>query len=449
MENKKKFYKQLITIAVPIAMQSMISSSVNMADVFMIGKLGAAKLAALGLANQIMFLMALLLYGINSGSAVFMSQFWGKKDKKSLYKVLGIALIASIFIGITFFIGGQFAPEFLIKIYSPDIEVINLGASYLKIVSWSYIVTAISMVYGIQLRSVGILKLGVYTSVISLIINIFFNYVLIFGNLGFPKLGIEGAAIATLIARIIEMIIIVSLVYKKKYPLACKIKEMVKIDIKFLKKFTITTAPVIANEMLWALGMTGYAMVYARMSTESVAVINIVDSIARILFTGFFGIASATAVMIGHKIGEKKEEEAIKYGYLLGKISVYIGIVTGILMVIIIKPLLSFYNLEAEVYDLVVKTTYVLAVLTPFKSFTATTVVGILRAGGDVKYCLVLDITALWFVGIPLVIYGGLTLGLPIYIVYGLAGSEEVIKFIFSVRRVISKKWITNLVENM
>lgn len=449
MKSKKKFYKQLLTIAVPIAIQSMISSSVNMADVFMIGKLGATKLAALGLANQIMFLMALLLYGINSGSAVFMSQFWGKKDKQNLYKVLGIALIASVFVGMMFFLGGQFAPQFLIRIYSPDIEVINLGASYLKIVSWSYIITAISMVYGIQLRSVGILKLGVYTSIISLVINIFFNYILIFGNLGFPKLGIEGAAIATLIARIIEMIIIVSLVYRNKYPLACKIKEMLKFDIKFLKKLMITTIPIIANELLWALGMTGYAMVYARMSTESVAVINVVDSIARILFTGFFGLASATAVMIGHKIGEKEEDEAIKYGYLLGKISVYIGILTGIIMVIIIKPLLSFYNLDVEVYDLVVKTTYVLAILTPFKSFTATTVVGILRAGGDVRYCLILDITALWLVGIPLVIYGGLTLSLPIYIVYGLAGSEEVIKFIFSVRRVISKKWITNLVEDM
>ncbi len=449
MKSKKKFYKQLVTIAVPIAIQSMISSSVNMADVFMIGKLGATKLAALGLANQIMFLMALLLYGINSGTAVFMSQFWGRKDKKNLHKVLGIALIASIFVGTIFFLGGQFAPKFLIRIYSPDIEVINLGASYLKLVSWSYIITAISMVYGIQLRSVGILKLGVYTSVISLIVNIFFNYILIFGRLGFPELRIEGAAIATLIARVTEMIIIVGLVYKNKYPLACRVKEMLRIDIKFLKKLALTTAPVIANEMLWALGMTAYAMVYARMSTESVAVINIVDSIARILFTGFFGIASATAVMIGHKIGEKEEEEAIKYGYLLGKISIYIGIVTGVIMVIIIKPLLSFYNLEVEVYDLVVKTTYILAILTPFKSFTATTVVGILRAGGDVKYCLILDITALWLVGVPLVIYGGLTLDLPIYIVYGLAGSEEVIKFIFSVRRVISKKWIRNLIEGM
>ena len=449
MKSKKKFYKQLLMIAVPIAIQSMISSSVNMADIFMIGKLGATKLAALGLANQIMFLMALLLYGINSGSAVFMSQFWGKKDKESLYKVLGIALIASIFVGIIFLLGGQFAPKFLIRIYSPDIEVINSGASYIKIVSWSYIMTAISMVYGIQLRSVGVLKLGVYTSLISLIVNIYFNYALIFGNFGFPKLGIEGAALATLIARIIEMLIIISLVYKKKYPLACKIKELVKIDRKFLRKFCLTTAPVVANEMLWSLGMTAYAMVYARMSTESIAVINIVDSIAKILFTGFFGIASATVVMIGHRIGEKKEEEAIKCAYLLGKISIYMGIITGIIMVIIIKPLLNLYSLETEVYTLVVKTIYMLAFLTPFKSFTTTTIIGILRAGGDVKYCLILDITALWLVGIPLVMYGGLTLGLPIYIVYGMAGSEEVIKFIFSVRRVISKKWITNLVENM
>jgi Na+-driven multidrug efflux pump len=201
--------------------------------------------------------------------------------------------------------------------------------------------------------------------------------------------------------------------------------------------------------MLWALGMTGYAMVYARMSTEAVAVVNIVGSIAGIMFTGFFGLASATSVMIGNKIGEKNEAEAIRYAYMIGKIAIIIGVVTGILMALSIKPLLTLYDLDKEIYRLVVYTTYTLAILTPFKSFTATTVVGILRGGGDVKYCLFLDIAALWLVGIPAVIYGGLYLGLPIFIVYGLAGSEEVIKFIFSVRRVMSKKWITNLVEDL
>ncbi len=443
------FYKQLMTIAVPIAIQSMISSSVNMADVFMIGKLGATKLAALGLANQIMFLLTLLLYGINSGSAVFMSQFWGKKDYKNLHKVLGIALISSILVGMLFFLGGQFIPEKLIRLYSPDREVVVLGASYLKIVSWAYIITAISMVYGIQLRSVGILKLGVYTSMVSLVINIFLNYTLIFGHFGFSPMGIKGAAIATLIARIIELILIISIVYIRKYPLASKLKEMLDINREFIRVFIKTTIPVVTNEMLWALGMTGYAMVYARMSTEAVAVVNIVGSIAGIMFTGFFGLASATSVMIGNKIGEKNEAEAIRYAYMIGKIAIIIGVVTGILMALSIKPLLTLYDLDKEIYRLVVYTTYTLAILTPFKSFTATTVVGILRGGGDVKYCLFLDIAALWLVGIPAVIYGGLYLGLPIFIVYGLAGSEEVIKFIFSVRRVMSKKWITNLVEDL
>lgn len=449
MEDKKAFYKQLIFLAVPIAIQSMISSSVNVADVLMIGKLGATKLAALGLANQITFLMVLILYGVNSGAAIFMSQFWGKKDHKNLSKVMGIALIASIIVSFTFFLGAQLIPEKLIKIYSPDIEVIKFGAKYLKIVSWSYIIAGISMVFGIQLRSVGILKLGVYTSLVSLVVNITLNYLLIFGSFGFPKMGIEGAALATTITRIIEVTIILVVVYKKKYPLACKIKDMISIDKKFFKIFQKTTTPVILNELFWALGMTGYSMVYARMSTESVAVVNIVGSIAGVLFTGFFGVASATAVMVGNKIGENREEEAVKYAYMLGKISLGLGVITGIISVIIIKPLLNFYDLDAEVYRLVVYTTYALAILTPFKSFTATTIVGILRGGGDVKYSLVLDITALWIVGIPVVIYSGLYLGWPIYIVYGLAGSEEVIKFIFSVRRVASGKWVKNLVKNI
>lgn len=224
----------------------------------MIGKLGEKERAALGLSNQIMFLLVLLLFGINSGGAIFMSQFNGKKDTKNMKKVLGIVLINSFLAGVIFFLMVILIPDFLLKIYTKDKIVVDIGMRYLKIVSFSYIFTAISFVYSVQLRTINKTKLTVYSSSLALVINITLNYLLIFGKFGFPKLGIEGAAIATTIARSLECIFIVFLVYNNKYIFAAKFKEIIGFDIFFVKKYFFTTLPVLLNEMIWSFGIAAY-----------------------------------------------------------------------------------------------------------------------------------------------------------------------------------------------
>ncbi len=446
---EKNFYKKLIKIAAPIAVQNLIMSSINLADVFMIGKLGEAPLAALGLANQIMFLLVLLLFGINSGSGVFIAQFWGKGDTANIHKVLGLTFLGSILTVMLFFMGSQFIPETLIRIYSPDQEVVDLGGTYLKIVGWSYIFTAISFIFCIQLRSVGVPKLGMYSSSLSLFVNVTLNYILIFGKLGFPALGVAGAAIATAIARLIECVFVVGIVYLQKYPLAVSFKNMFGWDRDFLNLFYKTTFPVVMNEMLWALGITTYSMVYARMSTTDIAVINIVGSIERIAFTGFIGVANAAAIMVGNKIGESNEEKAIEYGKKLGEISFLLGAAISLVLLVSAKVILGFYELSSELMDLSFYTLMALCLVLPFKSYNGTAIVGIMRGGGDTKYCLILDIAALWLVGVPVAAVGGLKFSLPVYAVYLLTASEELIKFFFGVRRVKSKKWVRNLVKNL
>ncbi len=445
---KDNFYKNLMNIAVPVALQNLILSSINLADVFMIGRLGEAPLAALGLSNQIMFLMILLLFGINSGAGVFVAQFWGEKNIRAIHKVLGVALISALLTSTVFFILTQTIPGFLIRIYSPDQEVIGYGREYLKIVGWSYIATSLTFVYSIQSRNVERAKIGLYSSIIALITNVSLNYILIFGKLGFPAMGVRGAAVATLIARTMECIFVLGYINYNESPLKSSIAEMLSFDREFLKKYRKTTIPVILNEMLWAVGITTYSMVYARMSTTAIAVVNIVGSIERITFTGFIGVANATAVMVGKKIGEKREDIAIEYANKLGSISFLLGLGGSLLLFLAAKPILGFYDLSDEVFKLTLSTMYILCLFLPFKSFNATNVVGILRAGGDTKYCLIMDVAALWAIGVPLAYLGGLKLGFPVYLVFALALSEELLKFFVGVRRVISKKWIRNLVED-
>ncbi len=188
MIKDKELLRKVMYIAVPIALQNLISSSVNFADVFMIGKLGESSLAAVGLSNQISFLLNLLLFGITSGAGVMTAQYWGKKDVINIKKVLGLALIFSLICSTMFFLASFFMPEKLLKIYTPDLEVISLGVKYLKIVCFSYLIWAVSFVYVLQLRGIAITKITVISSFISLIVNIFLNYILIFGKFGFPEM---------------------------------------------------------------------------------------------------------------------------------------------------------------------------------------------------------------------------------------------------------------------
>ncbi len=447
MIKDKELLKKVLYIAVPIALQNLISSSVNFVDVFMIGKLGETSLAAVGLSNQITFLLNLLLFGITSGAGVMTAQYWGKKDIVSIKKVLGLALILSFSCALVFFLGARFIPEELLRVYTRDLEVIKLGGRYLKIVSFSYLIWAISFVYALQLRALAIAKVTVYSALVSLVVNVFLNYVLIFGKFGFKAYGVEGAAFATAIARCFEFFVIIFFVYYKKYPLAAKVSELTGFSTEFFKKYIKISLPVILNESIWALGINSYAMIYARMSTEAVATVNVVSSIERIVFVGFIGLANASGVIIGNTIGEGNEEKAKDYGKSFEIMAFGLGIIVAIIMAIITIPILNVYELKVETYNMAKITLFILCFILPLKSMNSATIVGILRGGGDTKYALYIDVAALWLIAVPLAYLGGLVFGLPVYLVYLLASSEEIIKLLFGLKRVLSNKWINNVVK--
>lgn len=448
MIKDKELIKKIIGIGVPIALQNFVFSMVNFADVFMIGKLGETSLAAVGLSNQISFLLNLLMFGITSGAGVLTAQYWGDNDIKSIKKVLGLSLVLSIICSSIFFIGARFYSEEILMVYTKDSAVILLGAKYLKLIGFSYIIWAFSFVYVLQLRSIGVTKISLYASCASLLINVVFNYILIFGKFGFKAYGVEGAAVATVFARLVEFLVVIFYVYINKLPVAAKVNEMFGYHFDFIKNYINISLPVILNESIWALGINSYAMIYARMSTSAVATINVVSSIERVVFVAFIGLASATSVVIGNTIGAGEEDKAVEYGVKLQKFSMFQGIIAGVIVLILSVPILKVYDLSPETFKMAKLTVLSLAFIIPLKSVNSAIVVGILRGGGDTKFSLFMDVGALWLIAIPLAYFGGLKWGLAINIVYLLTGSEELIKVFIGTRRVKSKKWINNITIN-
>lgn len=444
-----KFYKKMITIAIPVMIQNLISSSLNMVDTMMIGRLGANEIAAVGLANQFYFIFSLVIFGVNSGCSIFTAQFWGKKDKENVRKVLGICLVLGCASGLIFNIFAAFTPNFVMKFFTNDLKVIELGGNYLRIVGFSYIITAISYAFSFSCRGIGEAKLPMITSAIALACNTVLNAFLIFGIGGFPKLGIEGAAIATLIARIVEMALVIIITYKRKNAIAGKVSEFLSFSKEFFKTVIKTISPVVVNEILWSIGMTMYAVIYAYISTDAVATYQIANTVQNIFIVAGFGLANACSVMLGNEIGRGNEEKAQIYGMKFIKITFIIGCIAGALLFISSNIIVSMYKVSPNIIHDAKVILKIFAFITPFRMLTSVIIVGILRSGGDIKRSFIIEMSGIWIIGVPLAIIGSMVLKLPIYTVVALVYIQEFVKVVFGYKRFKSKLWISNLVDNM
>ncbi|HEX9025858.1 MAG TPA: MATE family efflux transporter [Clostridium sp.] len=442
----KKFIRKAIAITVPITLQALLNTSLNLVDTVMIGSLGQISIAAVGLANKVFFVFTLLLFGIISGSSILTAQYFGKRDIKNIRRVLGMSLGIGLIGSFLFVIPSLICPSIVMSIFTPNENIIKIGASYLAIAAISYPLTAITNVYVALLRGINQVKTPVVITMFAIVIKIILNYALIFGHFGMPALGVQGEAIATLIARIIECTCIVLTVYYQKGPAAAKFKELISFNKKFVKLYFTTVSPVIVNEFMWGLGVTMYSLVYGRMGDGAVAAITITQTVEQIMTVIFQGISAATAVILGNELGAKKLEEAeihAKYFIILQFIC---ALMMALICFVIRNPIITLFNVTDIVGTDISRCLIVFIIYLPFKIFNWVNIVGILRSGGDTKVALMLDISGVWLVGIPFAYLGGMILGLPIYYVYAMVGFEEVYKFILGFRRYKKKVWLRNLV---
>ncbi|HAL15555.1 MAG TPA: MATE family efflux transporter [Anaerolineaceae bacterium] len=443
----KTYYRTLRRLAIPIILQYLISSSMNIIDVAMIGQLGETAVAAVGLSNQAFFIMTLVMFGISSGAAIFSAQYWGQQDITSIRRVLGICLAIATSAAVIFTIIGVVTPGSFLGIFTEDQAVVTLGSRYLRIVGLSYIVTSITYSYSAVLRSTEEVRLPMAISSFAILFKTVLSYLLIFGHLGFPKLGVEGAAIGTLIARYLECIILLIFVYRRKTPAAITPSDLHGYDRIFLKRFFHTVLPVAFNELAWSLGVTVYTVVYARISTEAIVAVNIVFSIENLAFVAFLAISDATGIMIGNQIGAGREDQAFDYGRRSLTIGIIGALMVGVLVYLNINNIIQIYKISAVSLEYTARVMAISASVLWLRVSNMLIIVGILRPGGDTRFGLALDLISLWFIGVPLALITGLWLKLPVYWVYLIVNAEELIKFGIGLRRVGSRCWINNLVR--
>ncbi len=444
----RKFYSVMLKVALPIAAQSLVFNLLNAVDVLLIGQLGETSVAAVALSNQWTFLMNLFLFGTGSGTAIFTAQFWGKQDVVNLRKTFGIGLTIGIVGSALFAATAILAPASVLRIYTNDMEVVALGAPYLRTVALSYVFTALTTVFGITLRTTRHVKLPVGVSVFALMFKTALAYCLIFGYLGLPQMGIMGAAVATVIARIAESAVLLTLTYRWRLPPALSFSDMRGVNRAFLTTFALTTVPVILNEVIWALGTNVYAGIYARISTEAVAAVNISSTIEGVALVPMFGIGNACAIILGNAIGGGEEPLARDYARKFLALSIAVGLFAGLVIFGASRFILGAYNISPEAAAYAKGVMTVMSSALWIKAANLLIIVGILRSGGDTRFSLFVDTAPMWVIGIPVALLGAFVLRLPVYFVLLMVlVADEFTKFVIATWRVRSGRWLRNVVQ--
>jgi putative MATE family efflux protein len=444
----KNFYKRLLTIVLPIIGQNLITFSLNFIDIIMLGFLGENELAACSLANMPFFVFILLIFGLTSGCSVLISQYWGKGDNKTINSVLGMGLVFSFVVSFLIFLLVFLFPHQVMGIFTDKPILIALGVRYLKIVAISYVFTAISTTYIAALRSVENPLIGLYLNGAAMIINTFLNWVFIFGNLGAPKMGIEGAALATAIARFLELsaVIVYAFFFDKR--LKISLTTLFKPKIELLKDFIKITTPVVLNETLWSGGIAMYSVVYGRLGADVVAGQTIAGNIDRLFMVFVVALANGCAVLCGKEFGASRFESGYKMAKTFLFLSAIVGLISCIVMLILSPVIVIPFQISKQAKEFAQLFIVCYAILTPIKSFNCTNIVGVLRSGGDVKWALGIDISTLWLVSVPLSLISAFVFKLPLIYVILAIMLDEIIKVFLGLWRFTSKKWVKNITKD-
>ena len=441
----REFYKTVAVIAIPISLQSLITIGVNMMDTIMLGSMGEVALSASSLANQFINIFHICCMGIGMGASVLTSRFWGMQDKDSLRKTITIMYRLCFVFGLLFTAATIIAPDALMRIYTSDEEVIRAGVSYFR---WSvpcYWLLGFSLTTTIVLRSVGQVKLPLLCSVIAFFINIFFNWVFIFGKLGAPRMEVAGAAVGTLISRTFEFLFICGyfLFFDKKVSYRVKMILMKCGDL--LKDYLRISIPVLVSDGLLAFGNSAVAMVMGRIGKEFVSA-NAITMVVQQLSTVFIqGISNASSIITGHTLGAGDTERAQRQGVTFLGLGTVIGVLAGGLIMILSWPVINCYNVTGETKAIAEQLMLAVGVIVIFQSMNSILTKGVLRGGGDTKFLMLADILFLWIASIPLGYLAGLVWHLPAFWIYTFLKIDQVIKAVWCVFRLGSKKWIKKI----
>lgn len=442
-QENRLFYRQLLTVGIPVLIQNLIAVGLNLADTIMVGKVSANALAAVGAANQVYFVYSVILFGIFSGAAVYTVQYWGIKDLVSLRKILGIDYVMCLALTVPVVIVAFFASPALMGLFTDDPEVIALGGDYMRIACFSYLFSGMTFVITYNSRAIIMLKVPTVINGGAILINVFLNYCLIYGNCGLPEMGVKGAAIATLIARVIECLSMYSYVYlSKDHPLGARFSEFMGFGKELYKSVMRTAVPVMFNEGCWALSVSMVFAAYGKIGPAALAIVQVANTITEFLQTAYAGVSNASTVIVGQALGQGKVEHAVIYSKRIMTMAWILNVVMTLLLIFIREPIAMIYDFDAETTELLLSSMFVFAVAITPKMLTYVIICGILRAGGDTFYCMVVEAGLNLLLQVPLAYISVLVLGLPLPVAIAVVASSDVIKAVLCYRRYYSRKWI-------
>lgn len=436
--------KPLMALALPIALQNVIIFSLNMLDSVMLGQLGEREIAAAGQANQPFFVFMLLLFGISSGACILTSQYYSRGDFRAVRKICALALTISTVFTTLIVIGVMLFPEKIMGFYADDPEIIALGTRYLLYVAPSYLFTAFSTIFLGIIVTVDEPALPLKINGFALICNSILNYLLIFGKLGFPAMGMEGAGLATLLARMMEFGIVIIYIARFDKKIKLRIHDFFHPSVTLVKDFIRYCTPVICNEFLWGLGISMYSVVIGRLEFYIISAYNIVTILTRISMSLTYGVCKASSIVVGKELGIGREENAYLYAKALLWISFICGLFSSFLLFLGLFAIPRVIQVSKEGMEAIVVILAIEMVATIFNSLNTTIVVGVLRSGGDTVWSLFLDVGFIWGLSLPVCALFAY-LHFPLWAIIAATKLEEMAKLMFGLMRFASKKWIHNV----
>lgn len=447
--NNKYMLKMVGIVAGPIAVQSFVASSLNLVDNLMVGGLGELALNAVGVSVQVFFIYWMILFGFCSGSGTFMAQFFGTKDYANIRKTGGFAFVIAFSIGILFFLAAIFFPEYILRVFTKYPEVIEAGVPYVRIGAPCFLLVAAIQPMSLMLRTTQQTRKPLYASVIALCTNTFLNYCLIYGHFGLPEMGLKGAALATVISRVIEVSVLLFFVFVKDNQIKGPVRDCFRFNRELSARIIKNSLPTTINETMWGLGTSLYIAAFARISITAGAAIQACNTINNLFAMCAFSVGDAVLILVGQKLGEGKTDYAYKMAKNLLKLGLIVGVVMGGLTILFAKPILSLFDFSPEGLHLAWLILIVYGATMWLDVYNAIIITGALRCGGDTRYAMFTEVATIWLIGVPLAFLTSLKFGWPIYLAVLAVRFESVVKGVILEIRFKSKKWLRNMIRDL
>ncbi|WP_087066006.1 MATE family efflux transporter [Intestinibacillus massiliensis] len=442
MIREKTFYKGFMILTLSLALQNLLTYSVNLADNLMLGAYSETALSGSALCNQIHFLLQMLVVGAGEGAVVLGSQYWGKKDLQPIPHIIGAAIRFGGAMAAVMFLVVLLFPAQVLGLLTNDQAVIAEGVKYLQIICFTYVIFTVTNILTASLRSIGIVKIGYMISFSTLCINICLNYCLIYGHFGFPRLGIRGAAVATLISRCVELGIVVWYLKYREHLLNLSFKKLLHIDTSYIRDYKKVSLPVLFNQAQWGVAQMVQTGILGHMGAAAIAANSIATIVFQILSVVAYGAASASGITVGRTIGEGNSHKLRELVHTLQVLFLAIGVASGALIFLARTPILSLYNISAEAHNLAMQFMLILAITTVGTSYQMACDNGIIRGGGDTKFSMKLNAVSMWCIVVPLSAIAAFALHWPPVAVFFLLKWDQLYKAIPVIIRLRSWKWV-------